>query len=109
MFEDLYDALSRLWSFSWPATQAEVTDIELERIGNPDENRIRLCVCYKFWVGDDGPYSGEDFWKPAFTIGQVKRLRDAKKKLNAKRMVSVRYRPADPSINRLDKESWRDL
>ena len=108
MFEDLYDAISRLWSWSWPTAQGEVTDVGIERAGDGSDQEARLWVCYKFWVNEDGPYCGEDFWKPAFSIGALKRLRPGPRKLKNKQ-VPVRYRRDDPSVNRLDREAWRGL
>ena len=111
MFEDLIDAARMLFSGSWPTAQAAITQVEIERIHHPDrrEDEVRLSVCYRFYVGDDGPYTGESFWKPNFTCGLAKRMRDAKRRMNAKRTALVRYRQDDPSQNRLDREAWRDL
>ena len=110
MFEDLYDAISRMFSWWWPTTHAEITDVEIERTGDRGgDELLRLCVLFKFYVGEDGPYCGEDFWQPAFSIGQVKRLREAKQRMKRKHTVPVRYRRDDPSVNCLDREAWRDL
>jgi hypothetical protein len=108
MFEDLYDALSMLWSWSWPTAPGEISLVEIERIGDGrNDERIRLSVCYKFWVGDDGPYTGESFWNPQLFI--KKRIKAARTKVRKGQTVLVRYRNDDPSVNRLDKSAWRGL
>ena len=109
MFEDLYDACTRLFSFTWPTANAEITDMEMENLGDHNEPRFRMCVCYRFYVGDDGPYSGEDFWKPMWTYKQLQRLKRAKQNLLLKHTVPVRYRRDDPSLNRLDTDAWRGI
>jgi hypothetical protein len=110
MFEDLYDSIRMLFSWSWPTEQAEITVVEIERIRHArDPDELRLSVCYKFYVGDDGPYSGEGFWKPVFSLGQVKRLHKAVQTMKQNHTVPVHYRPDDPSQNRLGRETWRGL
>ena len=110
MFEDLYDSIRMLFSWRWPTAPAEITGVSIERLHRGEENEeLRLCVWYKFYVGDDGPYSGESFWKPIFTFGIVKRMRAAVSTMKRKHTVPVRYRADDPSQNKLDSEAWRDL
>jgi hypothetical protein len=104
MFRDLYDAVSRLWWWRWPTTEGEITAIDIERVGN---DRVRLAVAYKFSIGDDGPYTGESFWTPAFSIGQLKSVRNAKRVLHIGQRVPVRYRGDDPSVNALDGGVYR--
>jgi len=110
MFEDLFDAIQlKLFSWSWPLANATVSEVLIERIGDPDEKRLRLSECYKFYVNDDGPYTGESFWEPSFSFGLVNRMRDARKTMKQKHNVPVRFRPGDPSQSRLDREAWRGL
>ena len=99
MFEDLCDAVSRLWSWSWPCADGKITDVLGERIGK-NQDRARLSVTYEFWVGSDGPYTGECFWKPVFF--EIKRVAAARKSVHRNQRVHVRYRPDDPSVNTLD-------
>jgi len=99
MFSDLYDAVSCLWSWQWPTVEGEITAIDIERAGN---DRLRLAVAYKFSVDDGGPYTGESFWTPAFSIGQLRAVRNAKRALHIGQRVPVRYRRDDPSVNALD-------
>lgn len=110
MFEDLRDSISLLWSWNWPVATAEITEILIETV-NPGERGEyrRISVTYKFWAGNDGPYSGEGFWKPMFSFNEVDKLKNAKRTLRANRQVTVRYRPSDPSVNRIDSSSWRNL
>jgi len=63
---------------------------------------VRLAEAYKFSIGDDGPYTGESFWTPAFSIGQLKSVRNAKRALHIGQRVPVRYRGDDRSVNALD-------
>jgi hypothetical protein len=111
MFEALYDELSRLWSWRWPIAQGEIISVQIERVrhGNSSSDTLRLSVVYSFSVGYDGPYGGESFWSPAFSIGAIKRLRQAKRKLRVGLPVPVRYPPDDPSLNRLDRSAWEEL
>jgi hypothetical protein len=110
MFEDLFDELSKLWSWRWPMVEGKVVTVEIERLHEETSSEVaRLCVVYSFCVGDDGPYGGEGFWKPPFTLTAAKRLNRARQKLRAGNAVLVRYRPDDPSINRLDRRVWRDI
>jgi allantoicase len=109
MFEELYDAVSRLWSCRWPLADGEVTEVILDRIrhrGNSPDT-IRLAIAYEFSVGSDGPYTGESFWRPLFP--SMKRVQDAKRKFHRHQRVIVRYRSDDPSVNRLDGRVWQDL
>ena len=108
MFEELYDHVSRLWSWRWPLADGTVTEVLVERIRhNRGRDSFRLSVTYKFSVGDDGPYTGESFWTPAFCVN--KRVVAARRKIRSGQPVRVRYRQDDPSINRLDHSVWREL
>ena len=111
MFEDLYDEISKLWSWRWPVAQGQVVLAEIERVRHESSkgDTFRLSVVYNFWVNDDGPYGGEGFWIPAFSIGAVNRLRKARRRFHVGTPVAVRYRPDDPSINKLDRSVWKQL
>lgn len=87
----------------------EITDVILERIRYRTSNRdtIRLAIAYEFSVGSDGPYTGESFWRPLFPF--TKRMQKAKGKFHRRQRVLVRYRPDDPSVNKLDRRVWQDL
>lgn len=101
MFSEIYDALSKLWSWHWPTVEGEVTDACIERIGS-NQDRTRLNVAYKFSIGDDGPYTGDATWQPLFSIGSAKTLAAARRKCHVGRKLPVRYRPDDPSVNTAD-------
>jgi hypothetical protein len=108
MFSDLYDVVSLLWCWRWPVAEGELTAIEIEPFGiKPDKDTIHLAVAYEFSVGNDGPFTGETFWRPLFP--SVKRMLDAKDRLHISQQVLVRYRSDDPSVNRLDRRVWQDL
>ena len=67
MFGDLYDTLSTLWTWSWPIVDGEATAVDVERQRHSrGADTLRLSVTYKFFVGSDGPYTGESFWAPTF-------------------------------------------
>ncbi len=106
MFEDMRDLLSFLWSWHWPAATGQVTAVDVERIKHPGGNdTIRLAIAYKFSIGNDGPYTGEGFWRPSFSA--LRRITSAKHQLHVGRPLSVRYCPDDPSVNKLDSDIWR--
>ena len=108
MFDDLYDALSVVWSWRWPTSEGQVTAVDIERITHrSDSGTLRLAIAYKFSVGDDGPYTGEAFWQPS--LFTKKRVFAARHKIRVRQRVTVRYRRDDPSVNTLDGRIWRDL
>ena len=108
MFGDLFDAVSMLWSWSWPTANGEATVVEVERVRlGRNVDTLRLCVAYKFTVGNDGPYTGESFWAPIF-FGK-RRVIAARQKVHSRQRVLVRYRTDNPSVNRLDSSVWREL
>jgi len=64
MFDDLYDAISMLWSWRWPTSEGEVTAVDIERVRHSrGGDTLRWAIAYKFSLGDDGPQS---FWEPSF-------------------------------------------
>lgn len=108
MFGDLYDALSLAWAWTWPTATAEVTAVDVERLQHSQGREDwRLAVAYKFWIGNDGPYTGESFWKPLFRSHRC--VLQATRKIRKHQAVPVHYRPDDPSVNKLDREIWREL
>ncbi len=71
MFNDLYDAISLLWSWRWPVAEGEVTAVDIERMRHDrNSDTARLAVAYEFSVGDDGPYTGECFWGARILLSQ---------------------------------------
>jgi hypothetical protein len=108
MFEDLYDKISLLWSWRWPETIGDITAVDIERIKDSRGNvTLRLAVAYKFCIGNDGPYTGESFWQPAFC--PKKRVMAARRRIRIHQQVPIRYRSDDPSVNRLDGSAWQNL
>ena len=95
MFKDLYDEISKLWSWRWPVALRQVVLVEIERVRHANSSRdtLRLSVVYSFWVNDEGPYGGEGFWTPAFSFGAVKKLREARRKLRVGRCPLSPRRP----------------
>ena len=85
----------------------EVTAVDVERIKNSRREEFRLAVAYKFSIGNDGPYTGESFWQPAFF--SKKRVLAARRSFRVHQQVVVRYRPDDPSVNKLDGRVWQNL
>ncbi len=108
MFRDLYDEISLLWSWLWPEATGQVTAVDIERIKRHNSSdTLRLAVAFKFSVGSDGPYTGKSFWSPAFFVNR--RVSAARHKIYVGQPVVVRYRPDDPSVNRLDRRVWQNL
>ena len=105
MFSDLFDAVSYLWSWRWPAADGEVTAVDIERVGEGRNKTFRLAVAYEFSLGADGPYTGESFWQPAFFA--KRRVQNTARKFHRHQQVAIRYRADDPSINRLDRSVWQ--
>lgn len=101
MFGDLYDSISLLWAWRWPVAHGQVTAVDIERIRRDNRYEARLAVAYEFSVGEDGPYTGESFWKPTFF--SVKRVASARRTIRIRDRVTVRFRPDDPSVNTIDR------
>lgn len=97
MFRDLYDTVSFVFAWRWPIAEGEVTAVDVDR--NRQKGTARLAVAYEFWVGDDGPFTGETFWSPAFS--QERNVAAARRKIRLRQVLRVRYRPDDPGINML--------
>lgn len=109
MFEDLYDAISLLWSNKWPTVEAEITAVEVERIPTRrSKNRFRLSVAYKFYLGEDGPYTGVSFWQPPRARAE-ERVTAAKGRFRVGQRVVVRYRPDDACVNAADPARWERI
>jgi hypothetical protein len=107
MFADLYDAVSLLLSWRWPETPGEVTAVDVESVKDSEGvQTFRLAVAYKFSIGNDGPYTGESFWQPIFS---KKRVLMARRNIRVHQQIVVRYRPNDPSVNKLDRRVWQSL
>ena len=104
MLNDLFDAFSYLWSWRWPVADGQVTAVDIERIGEGRNKIFRLAVAYEFSLGEDGPYTGESFWQPAFLAKT--RVQNTARRFHLRQQVAIRYRPDDPSINRLDRSVW---
>lgn len=93
MFEDLCDAVSLIFSRWWPQAQGEITAVDVERIRQRGGDTLRLAVAYKFSLGDDGPYTGESFWQPAFFA--KRRVAAARHKLRLRDTVPLSLRRSD--------------
>jgi hypothetical protein len=107
VLDELYDSISRLWSWTWPQTTGEITAVDIERIKRYGEDSLRLAVAYKFSINSDGPYTGESFWQPAFCL--KRRIIHARRKLRVHQRVVVRYRADDPSVSKLDRSLWKGI
>jgi hypothetical protein len=108
MFDDLYDAVSYLSNWRWPAAGGQITAVDVDRRRGTDaRDNMRLCVAYEFSIGDDGPYTGESFSAPAFF--RNRRVVAARRKFRIRKPVRIRYRPDDPSVNKLDRSAWSGL
>src|SRR5215470_2500864 len=99
MFREIYDAVSVLWVWRWSVVNGQITSVDVEQTKN---HEYRLSVTYKFSIGDDGPYTGEGFWTPALSYHGLEKVKRAQAALQIGQRVEVRYRPDDPSVNRLN-------
>jgi len=108
MFEDLYDAISVLWSKRWPSVESEITAADIERVPGRRKDRLRLAVAYKFFVGEDGPYTGVSFWDPPRSWSEQRTIA-AKNRFQVGQQIRVRYRSDNPSVNTLDRATWTGL
>ena len=95
MFAELYDWLSKSLSWRWPTTDGEITAVRLL------DGKEELVVEYKFSLANDGPYTGESRWGPAFGPTNVM---DIPERLRIGNAVTVRYRPDDQTVNTLDRD-----
>lgn len=107
MFRNLYDYISLMLSWCWPKVEGLITAVDLRTVANGDAgaNTLRLVITFEFCLGDDGPYTGES-WSPY--LGDIN-LMDVNQQLRTGRPVVVRYRPDDPSVNRLDRSAWQEF
>lgn len=107
MFRNLYDYISLMFSWRWPKAEGVITAVDLRRVTNDDGgvNKVRLVIVFKFCLGDDGPYTGESGSPYLCSID----LMDVNQQLRTGRPVIVRYRPDDPSVNRLDRSVWQEF
>ncbi len=64
----------------------------------------RIRVDYKFSIGEDGPYTGESVWTPSASLAT-----NFNEKFGVGKSVIVRYRRTNPSVNKLDRNVWKDL
>jgi hypothetical protein len=106
MFDALYDALSMIFSSSWPMADGVVTAANVRR-DNSGDGEFVLEVAYKFSLVDDGPYVGLSAWCGALSDEQ--RARDAMRAFHVGQTVLIRYRRSDPSVNKMDSSAWQGL
>jgi len=67
MVDDLYDAISMVWSWRRPTSEGKATAVAIEPIGHSrGRDTLPLAIAYKSSFGDDRPYRGESFREPAF-------------------------------------------
>ena len=93
MFKNLYDALSIFFSRWWHMARGKITAVDVEEVRSDEDSYSRLAVAYKSSVGEDGPYTGESFWRPSLSLDEENRLASAKRQLDDRRAVVVRYSP----------------
>jgi hypothetical protein len=100
VFEDVFDWISKMFSWRWPTVEGVITAIGTDPV---PRGEMRLTISYEFSVAGDGPYTGEyhcgaQFF-PAVNISEDNTLLG--------KAVTVRYRPDDPSVNTLDPAQWQ--
>ena len=102
MFNELYDSVSLVFYRCWPTANAAITRV----CADPQRHGFQLRVAYEFSVGDDGRYVGESacpFWFGGTNLANIN------DKFQVGRIISVRYRRSDPSLNRIDPVFWKDM
>ncbi|MFZ0296250.1 MAG: DUF3592 domain-containing protein [Candidatus Sulfotelmatobacter sp.] len=99
MFSDLYDDISLLFYRRWPSVEGEITAVRI--LGST----ARLLVEYSFSV-EDTSYIGEA-GRPSWSVGTAPI--DIRERFPVGQSVTVRYRPDNPSVNKLDRSVWEDL
>ena len=102
MLEDLRDAASLLFSRSWLKAEGSITRVYVD----PYERGFYLRIAYEFSIGADGPYTGESRCPTWFGGTDVL---DINNTFAIGRSVPIRYKPGDPSINKIDPSFWGDL
>ena len=100
MFAELRDNILLMFSRRWPTADARVTRVYFD----PQGSGIR--IAYEFSIRDDGPYIGEFPCPPWF--GGID-LIDVTNRFKVGTIVPVKYKQIDPSVNKIDPASWRDL
>jgi len=106
MFEELYDSLSGLMSWTWPTVEGEVTASNVRHVFSGEGTTFGLEIAYKFLVGEGGPYVGLFTWAGT---SDKRRATAAQQALQVGNPVLVRFRPDDPSVNKLDRSVWHGL
>ncbi len=99
MFSDLYNYISLLFYRRWPSIDGEITAVRI--LGGSG----RLLVEYSFSL-EDKSYIGESGC-PSWSVGTI--AIDVQERLSVGQSVTVRYRPGNPSVNKLDRSVWQDL
>jgi len=95
MVDDLYDAISMVWSWRRPTSEGKATAVAIEPIGHSrGRDTLPLAIAYRSSFGDDRPYRGESFREPAFFA--KKRMVAARHKFHIHQQVTVRYRRGAP-------------
>src|SRR5579871_2111985 len=90
MFQDLRDSLSKLCFWRLPTAEATVTRMEVDQASG------QILIHYRFFVGDDGPFTGMHMAEGMPLLGV--------KELNVGQAITVRYRRDNPSVNMPDRD-----
>jgi|HubBroStandDraft_4_1064222.scaffolds.fasta_scaffold06172_8 hypothetical protein len=98
MFSDLYDYVSLFFYRHWPSVEGEITAVRI--LGGSG----RLLVEYSFSLAG-GSYIGESGCPWSVDTAAV----NIHQRLSVGRSVTVRYRPDNPTVNKLDRSVWEDL
>ena len=86
----------------WPTAEGCITAVS----AYPYEHGVQFAITYQFSVAEDGPYTGvchSPTWFPGEDI------RDVNTKFQVGQVVKIRFRPDDPSVNKLDASTWEEL
>jgi len=99
MLSDLYDYISLLLYRLWPSVEGQITAVRI--LGGSG----RFLVEYKFSL-DDSSYIGEAGC-PSWSVGTA--AINIHERFPIGQSVTVRYRPDNPSVNKLDRSVWQNI
>ncbi len=99
MFSDLYDYISLLLYWLWPSVEGQITAVRI--LGGSG----RFLVEYKFSLEMDLTSV-----KPVALLGlSARQLSTFNETFPIGQSMTVRYRPDNPSVNKLDRSVWQNI
>lgn len=100
MFDLLYERVSLMFWRRWPSAEGRITAVNIYT-----GRWLEIGIVYEFSVGND-PYTGESTSPGWFKGMDVIRIHE---KLPIGKIVTIRYQPDSPTVNKLDPGVWHEL